>query len=305
MNLPENDSTQNLESLDLSGEYEEDSAEFFGDSLGRFFEGIGSAITSRLEVLGNITLFTTTTIFWLIIKPVRKDTLFQCFYNIGVLSIPVVMLTGTFIGMVLAVQTYTQFKSIGIETRIGAVINLSLLRELGPVLAATMLAGRVGSSIAAELGTMRVTEQIDALTSMGTNPIHYLVVPRFIACLVLIPVLTAMGDFAGIAGGAFYCTWILPIDEHFYWTNARNFVTLYDLFVGMFKSLFFGGAIAVISCFQGFHCEPGAEGVGKAATKSFVISFVMILFLDLILGIVLERIYLMFWTPTLITGGGI
>ena len=214
------------------------------------------------------------------------------------------MLTGMFIGMVLVVQTYTQFKAIGMETRIGAVINLSLLRELGPVLAATMLAGRVGSSIAAELGTMRVTEQIDALTSMGTDPVYYLVVPRFITCLFLIPALTAMGDFAGVIGGAFYSTEVLGIEGHFYWENSNNFVTLFDLFTGMFKSTFFGAAIALISCFHGFHCDPGAEGVGKAATRSFVASFVAILFLDLMLGIVLDRFYLLFWTPPSITGGG-
>ena len=261
-------------------------------------------IQNQFERIGIISLFFFNTLFWLVAKPTRRDNLLHSFYTIGVLSIPVVMLTGTFIGMVLAVQTYTQFKSIGIETRIGAVINLSLLRELGPVLAATMLAGRVGSSIAAELGTMRVTEQIDALTSMGTNPIHYLVVPRFLSCLILIPALTAMADFAGVIGGAFYCTQLLSIDAHLYWKNSSNFVTLFDLFAGMFKSTFFGAAIAIISCFQGFHCEPGAEGVGKAATKSFVLSFVAILFLDLLLGIILDRIYLLFWTPPQLIGGG-
>ncbi len=265
-------------------------------------ENLVQFVQKRVEMIGVVSIFFANTLFWLVAKPTRRETLLQSFYTIGVLSIPVVMLTGTFIGMVLAVQTYTQFKSIGIETRIGAVINLSLLRELGPVLAATMLAGRVGSSIAAELGTMRVTEQIDALTSMGTNPIHFLVVPRFISCLVLIPALTAMGDFAGVIGGAFYCTQILPIDWFYYWKNSSNFVTLFDLFAGMFKSTFFGAAIAIISCFQGFNCEAGAEGVGKAATKSFVLSFVAILFLDLVLGIILDRFYLLFWTPPLITG---
>ncbi|MGL6193992.1 MAG: MlaE family ABC transporter permease, partial [Thermoguttaceae bacterium] len=176
-------------------------------ALGQFF-------TRKLETLGGISIFFVETLYWMIIKQTKRESLLNSFYTIGVLSLPVVMLTGMFIGMVLAVQTYTQFKAIGMETRIGAVINLSLLRELGPVLAATMLAGRVGSSIAAELGTMRVTEQIDALTSMGANPVHYLVVPRFIACLLLIPALTAMGDFSGVVGGALYCTRVLAIEEH-------------------------------------------------------------------------------------------
>jgi len=288
----------------ISGGEEGGILEFLTSPFHSLANDFSEFIRDRIERVGIISIFFLNTLYWLVAKPTKRDTLLHSFYTIGVLSIPVVMLTGTFIGMVLAVQTYTQFKALGIETRIGAVINLSLLRELGPVLAATMLAGRVGSSIAAELGTMRVTEQIDALTSMGTNPIHYLVVPRFISCLVLIPALTAMGDFAGVVGGAFYCTQILPIEEYYYWKHSSNFVTLFDLFAGMFKSMFFGAAIAIISCYQGFHCEPGAEGVGKAATKSFVFSFVVILLLDLLLGIILERFYLLFWTPPLFTGGG-
>jgi phospholipid/cholesterol/gamma-HCH transport system permease protein len=202
------------------------------------------------------------------------------------------MLTGMFIGMVLAVQTFAQFEKLKVESWLGGVIGLSLVRELGPVLAATMLAGRVGSSIAAELGTMRVTEQIDALTSMGVNPIHYLVVPRFLACLVLIPALTIIADVTGVFGGAFYSISILNINSHHYWENASDFVTLFDVFIGMFKSVFFGGIIALISCHQGFHCKAGAEGVGRAATQSFVYSFVAILLIDLLLGIVIDQIML-------------
>src|SRR5262249_49167999 len=153
-------------------------------------------------------------------------------------------------------------------------------RELGPVLAATMLAGRVGSAMAAELGTMRVTEQIDALSSMGANPIHYLVVPRFVSCLVLIPALTIMADFMGIVGGGSYSVFWLGIEWSHYWQNSRDFIGTFDVFSGVFKSLFFGAAIALISCYRGFHCDPGAEGVGRAATSAFVVSFVMILVLD-------------------------
>jgi phospholipid/cholesterol/gamma-HCH transport system permease protein len=204
-------------------------------------------------------------------------------------------LTGTFIGMVLAVQSYSQFRVMGLETRLGAVINMSLVRELGPVLAATMLAGRVGSAMAAELGTMRVTEQIDALSSMGANPIHYLVVPRFLACLVLIPSLTIMADFMGVAGGYFYSVYMLGIDSHHYLENSRSYVGIFDVFSGLFKTLFFGAAIAVVSCYRGFHCDPGAEGVGRAATSAFVISFVLILILDFFLGIALDRFYLFLW----------
>ncbi|MDO4587922.1 MAG: ABC transporter permease [Planctomycetia bacterium] len=251
-------------------------------------------ITSRIAIAGNLAVFTFSTIFWLFTKGAKRETLTPAFYNIGVLSLPVVMLTGTFIGMVLAVQTYPQFKLIGFESRIGAAINLSLVKELGPVLAATMLAGRVGCSLAAELGTMRVTEQIDAMTSMGTNPIHYLVVPRFLACLIMIPGLTVMADMMGVLGGAFFSIRVLGIDWSYYWENSRNMVVMFDVLAGMFKSVFFGGTIALICCHQGFRCGQGAEGVGKAATVSFVYSFVMILILDLVLGIAIDR-FQTFW----------
>jgi phospholipid/cholesterol/gamma-HCH transport system permease protein len=231
------------------------------------------------------------TLAWMSTRLPRRETLLPNFNQVGVLSLPVIALTGTFIGMVLAVQSYSQFKLLGLESRLGAVINMSLVRELGPVLAATMLAGRVGSAMSAELGTMRVTEQIDALASMGCNPIHYLVVPRFLACLILIPTLTVMADFMGVVGGYFFSVHILGIDMHHYWDNARDFVGLWDLFSGIFKSFFFGAAIAMVSCYQGFNCTAGAEGVGRAATAAFVYSFVSILVSDLFLNIFLEAAY--------------
>jgi phospholipid/cholesterol/gamma-HCH transport system permease protein len=197
--------------------------------------------------------------------------------------------------MVLAVQSYHQFRAIGLESRLGIVINTSLVRELGPVLAATMLAGRVGSAMAAVLGTMRVTEQIDALTTMGVDPVHYLVVPRFLACILLIPALTIMADFMGIVGGYFYSVIILDIDHAAYLNHSRDGVAGFDLFTGIFKSIFFGGIIALVSCYQGFHCEAGAEGVGKASTTAFVHSFVLILAMDLFLTIMLDAVYYTIW----------
>ncbi|MBL9090466.1 MAG: ABC transporter permease [Planctomycetaceae bacterium] len=240
-------------------------------------------------------MFIGATLRWTFTRLPKRETLMPNFYQIGVLSLPVIALTGTFIGMVLAVQSYAQFRALHIETRLGGVINMSLVRELGPVLAATMLAGRVGGSMAAELGTMRVTEQIDALSSMGANPIHYLVVPRFLGCLILIPTLTIMADFMGVVGGWFYSVLLLDIDSHHYWEHSQHMVGMFDVFSGIFKSLFFGAAIALISCHRGFHCAPGAEGVGRAATAAFVHSFVMILAIDLLLGIFLDALYLMIW----------
>ena len=208
------------------------------------------------------------------------------------LSLPVVALTGTFIGMVLAVQSYSQFRLLHLETRLGAVINMSLVRELGPVLAATMLAGRVGSAMAAELGTMRVTEQIDALSSMGANPIQYLVVPRFLG----LPGADSDADDHGRLhgrGGRLRSTastvWASTrtiIGRTRKTSSARSICSR-----GVFKSLFFGAAIALISCHRGFHCDPGAEGVGRAADRAFVVSFVLILMLDFFLGIALDDVY--------------
>lgn len=260
-----------------------------------WFADWGAVLMDTIYALGDVALFTWRVVEWMFTRLPKRETLLPNFYQVGVLSLPVVALTGTFIGMVLAVQSYYQFRELGLETRLGAVINMSLVRELGPVLAATMLAGRVGSAMSAELGTMRVTEQIDALSSMGANPIHYLVVPRFLASIFLIPTLTIMADFMGVVGGYFYSVVILNIDKHHYLYNAQQFVGTYDLFTGVFKSVFFGGAIALVSCHRGFHCTPGAEGVGKAATAAFVYSFVLILVLDLFLGILLDAFYYAVW----------
>ena len=261
----------------------------------RWFTDSGAIVIDCFTAVGDVSLFTLQTISWLLTRFPQKETLLPNFYQVGVRSLPVVALTGTFIGMVLAVQSYAQFAHLGLQTRLGGVINVSLVTELGPVLAGTMLAGRVGSAMAAELGTMRVTEQIDALTSMGANPIHYLVVPRLLACLCLIPALTVVANFMGVIGGAFYSIFILDIDAFYYWHNSRSIVGLYDLFSGIFKSLFFGFSIAILGCYRGFHCDPGAEGVGRAATAAFVHSFVVIIVLDLFLGIFLIGFHKLIW----------
>ncbi len=264
-------------------------------ALTRWVTDWGDIVVDAISSLGDMAIFAGRMFVWLFTAWPRKGTLLPNFYHVGVLSLPVVALTGTFIGMVLAVQSFAQFRSIGLESKLGAVINMSLVRELGPVLAATMLAGRVGSAMAAVIGTMRVTEQIDALISMGANPIHYLVVPRFLACILLIPALTVMADFMGIVGGYFYSVVMLGIDHYQYLNNSRQFVGGFDLFTGIFKSFFFGGTIAIVSCYRGFNCQAGAEGVGRAATAAFVFSFVLILGIDLMLNIFLDAIYVAIW----------
>lgn len=257
----------------------------------------GGIVIDGVSTVGDMTLFAYRMFAWMFTRRPARGTMLANFYQVGVLSLPVVALTGTFIGMVLAVQSHRQFQMIGLENRLGAVINSTLVRELGPVLAATMLAGRVGGAIAAVLGTMRVTEQIEALTTMGADPIHYLVVPRFLACILLIPALTIMADFMGIVGGYFYSVIVLGIDHAAYLQNSSDHVTGFDLFSGLLKSFFFGGIIAIVSCYRGFHCKAGAEGVGQAATAAFVMSFVLILGIDLILNILLDAFYYTVWAP--------
>jgi phospholipid/cholesterol/gamma-HCH transport system permease protein len=251
---------------------------------------VWSMLLDAIEGLGDFASFSGRMFMWLVFRVPRWRTLFPVSYTIGYQSLFVVIITGFFIGMVLAVQTVSQFTRLGFSTWTGSIINVSVIRELGPVLAATMLAGRIGSSMAAELGTMRVNEQIDALSCLGVNPIHYLVVPRFLACVLLIPLLTAAADVAGIFGGALICIRVYGIEANFYWQHSQEIVALWDIVTGMIKPIFFGGVIALISCHRGFRSGAGAAGVGRAATQAFVLSFVAILALDFLLAIFLNSL---------------
>ncbi len=251
-------------------------------------------VGNALADVGDLTLFAASVLRWAAHRPGR-GTLLPVFFSVGVRSIPVVAVTGLFIGMVLAVQAYGQFAAMGLQTHLGGIINISVVRELGPVLAATMLAGRVGSAIAAELATMRITEQIDALAVLGTNPVHYLAVPRLLACVLLIPLLTVVANCMGILGGDLICTRVYHIDEHFYWANSEGYIRLWDLLTGLIKPTFFGAAIGIISCHRGFTSRAGAEGVGRAATDAFVASFVAILGLDFLLAMFLNQLHDLLW----------
>jgi len=215
---------------------------------------------------------------------------------IGVRSLPVIMITGAFVGMTLAIQAYDQLAGMGLEEHLGVLINISVVKELGPVLAAVMLAGRVGGALTAELGTMNVTEQIQAIRSMGTDPIKYLVTPRVLACLLLTPVLIVYADLMGILGGYLLSVVQLGINGRAYWQFSANGVELWDVSVGIVKGFFFGAAIAVISCYKGFTCKEGAHGVGQACTEAFVASFISILALDFALAVIAKSIYNIFWS---------
>ncbi len=234
------------------------------------------------------TLGYLTTGFW---RPQTLRSLLIQMYEVGVKSVPVVGVTGAFIGMVMAIESFAQFVAIGQEERIGSVIGLTVVKQIGPVLAAMMLSGRVGGALTAELGTMNVTEQLDALRVMGSDPIRYLVVPRFIACVLLTPMLTIYSDVLGILGGWAIATKALGVSPTQYWFYSAQGIETWQLLEGIFKSIFFGAAIGLISCYKGFTCGSGASGVGRACTESFVASFISIIILNFFFAKLLRDIY--------------
>jgi phospholipid/cholesterol/gamma-HCH transport system permease protein len=258
------------------------------------FDALGKRVADLMDRVAEMTLFTLRVLAG-VPRRAGRGTYLPIFYAIGVESIPVVAVTGLFIGMVLAVQSYSQFNQIGMATRLGSIINISVVRELGPVLAATMLAGRVGSAMAAELATMRITEQVDALACLGVDPVQHLGTPRLLACLLLIPLLTVLANFMGVLGGAGICVWVFHVDQHHYWHNTQGVVGLWDLVTGLIKPTAFGIAIGLVSCHRGLNSEPGAEGVGRAATRAFVASFIAVLVLDFFLAMLLNNLHDFLW----------
>jgi phospholipid/cholesterol/gamma-HCH transport system permease protein len=249
----------------------------------RTIEKIGRNTNDTLAAFGAFFTFVGSTFAWMAFGGLRWKNLrllLPQMYEIGVRSLPVIAITGAFIGMVMAIETYTQFKSIGQENRLGAVIILSVVKQIGPVLTSVMLAGRIGGALTAELGTMNVTEQLDALRVMGADPIKFLVVPRFLACLILTPILTIYSDMMGILGGWFIAVKFLSIPSGPFWHYAEHGVEVWQVNEGIVKSFFFGAAIALISCYKGFTCGSGASGVGRACTESFVASFLCIIIMN-------------------------
>jgi len=258
-----------------------------------FVANIGAKSIRYLDGFGDFCRFCGRTFAWIFEGALRRrksHLLAAQLYEVGTRSIPVVMITGAFVGMVLAVQTVTQFKAIGMTARVGTIVNLTVLRELGPVLAGLMLAGRVGGGLTAELGTMRITEQIDALRAMGTDPIRVLVVPRFLACAMLIPILVLYGNAVGILGGYIVSIYVYGVNPAEFWRHAQETVTRFDIFYGPIKSVFFGSVMAMVCCWKGFRCAPGAAGVGRACTQSFVASCMAILALNFFLDMLLNTL---------------
>jgi phospholipid/cholesterol/gamma-HCH transport system permease protein len=262
--------------------------------------GWGAYLANSLIGLGDWSLFSTRAVLGIFSRHLKLNELLRVCLDVGVASVSVVGITGLFIGMVLAVQAYAQFRTIGMETSLGAVIHMTVVRELGPVLAAVMLAGRIGTAMAAQLGTMRVTEQIDALACLGVDPVKYLVAPRFLGCVLMIPLLTVFADLLGIVGSSFMCLQVFGIDSFHYWRHTANFVKPWDLFIGLGKSVVFGAALSLICSHRGFHSRAGAEGVGRAATEGFVLSFVAILVLDFLLGLFTNGLSRLFWPNNMV-----
>jgi phospholipid/cholesterol/gamma-HCH transport system permease protein len=243
--------------------------------------------------MGRFTAFAGRTFDWMLLHPrgwLRWRLLAPPLYSVGVATIPVVALTGMFIGMILALEGYFQFAAMGQESRMGGVINASVTRQIGPVLAAVMVAGRVGGALAAEIGSMRVTEQLDAMRAMAADPIRILVVPRVFACIVMTPLLTLYSDLLGSWGAWFVSVKIHGISSVDYWHHTAAYVRWWDPANGLVKSVFFGASIGLIACFKGFNCGPGATGVGRAATSAFVSSFLAIIMLNLVLAEFLNSI---------------
>jgi phospholipid/cholesterol/gamma-HCH transport system permease protein len=256
--------------------------------------GVGAGVIHTLSRFGRFWVFSSTAVSFvpLELTAVRgwRRLLPQCF-AIGTRSVPVIMLTGLFIGIILVVQAYEQFDNAGIRDMLGGIVNLSVASELGPVLAGVMLAGRVGGALTAELGTMNVTEQLLALRSMGADPIRYLATPRFLACLLLTPLLTCYADLIGALGAWGVFVLYYGGESEPYWHGTREMLEMWDLMTGIVKAVFFGGMIGLVSCYKGFTCKPGAEGVGRACTSAFVVSFIMILMLDFFLNLALKGLY--------------
>ncbi|MFC1698374.1 MlaE family ABC transporter permease [Candidatus Omnitrophota bacterium] len=248
--------------------------------MNKLLNRIGERFLSFLYYSGGVLLLGLRGFLAIFTPPFKRKQIAEQMSKIGVDSFFIVFLCSLFTGIVLVFQSAYQLQRLGAKELIAPLVALSMCRELGPVFTALIVAGRAGASISAELGTMKVTEQIDALQTMATNPIKYLVAPRLIALIVMLPLLTVYANFVGIFGGYMVAVGKLGVTSSMYINSTFTALALKDVFSGLFKSLIFGGIICVVSCFQGLNAEGGAEGVGKATTLAVVISFILIIAAD-------------------------
>ncbi|WP_029013925.1 MlaE family ABC transporter permease [Niveispirillum irakense] len=248
-----------------------------------FLSGIGRATLTFLEAAGRLALFTLTALSHCVRPPFYLRHIGRQMVEIGYYSLPVVGLTAVFTGMVLALQSYSGFSRFSAESAIATVVVLSITRELGPVLAGLMVAGRIGAAMAAELGTMRVTEQVDALTTLATNPYKYLVAPRLIAGTTMLPILVLIADIIGVFGGYLVSVYRLGFNPSSYINNTWQYLEFMDVVSGLVKAAAFGFVISLMGCYHGYHSRGGAQGVGAATTNAVVSSSILILVLNYLL----------------------
>lgn len=238
---------------------------------------IGAASIRFLAATGRLTVFALNGVSHVLRPPVYLRLIGRQMIDIGYYSLPVVGMTTLFAGMVLALQSHTGFARFNAEGAIPSVVVLSICRELSPVLAGLMIAGRIGAAMAAELGTMRVTEQIDALETLSTNPMKYLIVPRLLAGVTMLPLLVLIGDALGVFGGFVVSVYKLGFNDQTYLINTWNFVETVDILAGLVKAAIFGFLVALMGCYHGFHSRGGAQGVGAATTNAVVSASILIL----------------------------
>jgi phospholipid/cholesterol/gamma-HCH transport system permease protein len=243
----------------------------------------GRPLVSFVEVAGHMALLFYSTIKLSFKKPFRTRLLLKQIEFIGLNSMSVIILTGSFTGMVFAFQSYIGFHKFGADQLVGTVVALAMARELGPVLSAIMVAARAGSAITAEIGTMKVTEQVDALNAMAVDPVHYLFVPRILAGIIVMPMLNAVTVLCGVVGGYLVSIKVLGINKTLYLDYMYTYIEFEDFANGMFKSLVFGAVVTLVGCYKGYMTRGGAEGVGRATTESVVMACVLILVFDYIL----------------------
>jgi phospholipid/cholesterol/gamma-HCH transport system permease protein len=242
-----------------------------------FLASVGAAFLAFLAAAGRLALFAGRALVAGFTPPYYPRLILRQVVAIGYFSLPVVGLTALFTGMVLALQSYTGFSRFNAQSAVATVVVLSMTRELGPVIASLMVAGRVGAAMAAEIGTMRVTEQIDALTTLSTDPLRYLVLPRLIAGLVTLPVLVLIADIIGVFGGFLVGTYKLEFNPVAYLTQTEQYLETMDVVSGLVKAAVFGFLIALMGCYHGYYSRGGAEGVGQATTHAVVSSSILIL----------------------------
>ena len=247
---------------------------------------LGAWTLKQLVSLGTITLLYGETMRELFTKPRMKHILAQM-SHLGVDSLAIVSLTLLFTGVVFTLQTATEFIRFGAAGTVGGIISIAIGRELGPVLVGVVCAGRVGAAITAEISTMKVTEQIDALRVMAVSPVNYLIVPRMIACMIVVPILTVFGDVIGVVGGYIVAVYYTGISSRVFVESIKTFAEIYDLTGGMIKAIFFGNVIAVLGCYYGLNSPSGAEGVGIATTKTVVASIIAIFILNAVLTFII------------------